>query len=847
MPNRDPTADVYLSDNAKRRCLGTILFYLYCGRHRLPSFLHRNLKVVLEENEAVRGDREASRPRLNETTVLNRSRHTRHQKAKKSIDEIANGLTRPQTTIKSDPMLKFDVTSLARFPDDPQAWSTDRSRGTLGAFVDNEHLQGLANLRRAVRSGDHFSSSRCRVELKITYLQGTTWTQLLHFNQLATVFYGHNTAAVEMDDPFYIRLSQLKVITERDSERVFDLAEKYQFDVNLRLVDSVGRSASLPKMWKDCLQTGLGTIVWSQKAVMPATSKYRLELVENRRIPTNFCMEIVHRWSKPPLEKPTISVPKPIIQKPILSFDEKLKQTKIVISYYVLALGDGGPHRNHLTGRSQSEKFAFCVPGYTCPFCDGLDFCNINYLHFHLLTSHGMLHFRINKTMGQSATSGFIYNGTKFDEHIEIGIDSYDGTGRVYNDEPDPIALPWVKPRVQFDLEKFLKGDWRWLGSIIPMSRKRARAGLQSILENRIVEWESIVEIPKKPRKRIVTPKALYTNDKKVFMRIQSHRFIDEGEVLSDSDEDIDEDWLIQKHEEAIKEFEGPSAIEKEFMKLWNRHMHEEQLLADCQIGASIYRFAKKYGKVLAGNIPLFMEFWKHCLIKLQASLIDTNTLLAATVVIKGGMKNWSLSSSLEAMARKISPDIENEMAGIEFILSSNSPRMPSPLLHTPPPAPPPQVVKTGVGGVEIIDLDALDDEGNTKTPIPPPPTLLKIEKQIHVQEVEVIDLDAFDDEGDTLQPVTTTAPIATPVAAPPEPETAALTSIPATPTNRESCPRDPNSQESLCLCVCTRGWDKNDMVLCTGDDCPIRWFHKSCFGLGRWPSGWICPGCLKF
>ena len=43
-------------------------------------------------------------------------------------------------------------------------------------------------------------------------------------------------------------------------------------------------------------------------------------------------------------------------------------------------------------------------------------------------------------------------------------------------------------------------------------------------------------------------------------------------EMDLDSDDEIDEEWMVELSERLLDEFEDVSSEEKAFMKLWNRH-----------------------------------------------------------------------------------------------------------------------------------------------------------------------------------------------------------------------------------------------------------------------------------
>jgi hypothetical protein len=636
--------DHNLTDISRRKFLGVVVFYVYRARHQQPSFLLRNIRAVLEGNEAICEDFVPSRRAL---CGIN-SRFARQRRANKTIDSIADGLAASSTSTICESVLRFHVMSLTIFQDNPQTWSLPCAPGSIGGYLDTEHQQGLSILRRITQSGVPFSQAKCRVELTVSLFYKKVWKRLLQFDQLAVATCGNNIAAIEMVEPFFVRLSQLKTAV-KDLGAKFDLAERYQYCVTLHLVDSVDSSPSLPSMWGNWLRTGLVSVVLSQGAAMPATTKYKVDFIDQNQKPTNLCMEILHNWSKSVSEPLETAIPKPNPQERTLSTKENLAEAKAVTCYYFMA-------PNVFGGRNNSGRYAYGSPGYSCVLCDGRQFYAVNFLHFHLLTVHDKLIFKIRN---RSRGTVFEYEGVKYDDYVEInvelapdGIKLSESTSKPVTIPPPsspspsqtatvpiaapstatvPIAAPsttttkttaptgsakgqinitlkWIRPSIDFELDQILKGNWGWLEG------QKGRTVSTNLLRNgrlipkvRRTNWERISDPPVKQKKKTVIPKALYTDSRKVFMRTLSHRYIEEGEYLSDSEEDINEDWLVRKHEEVrqtsfctsksggsiffnqltgiflkkklqdISELEGISSVQEKFMKLWNNHLYKER------------------------------------------------------------------------------------------------------------------------------------------------------------------------------------------------------------------------------------------------------------------------------
>jgi len=74
-----------------------------------------------------------------------------------------------------------------------------------------------------------------------------------------------------------------------------------------------------------------------------------------------------------------------------------------------------------------------------------------------------------------------------------------------------------------------------------------------------------------------------------------------EGEWDEDSDDDPDDGWREKMGEQLLDEFDDVSTQEKQFMKLWNRHMNgSDEVVADRSIPGRCMDFVKLHGDKLA-------------------------------------------------------------------------------------------------------------------------------------------------------------------------------------------------------------------------------------------------------
>ncbi|KAI9795952.1 MAG: hypothetical protein M1833_006600 [Piccolia ochrophora] len=77
-----------------------------------------------------------------------------------------------------------------------------------------------------------------------------------------------------------------------------------------------------------------------------------------------------------------------------------------------------------------------------------------------------------------------------------------------------------------------------------------------------------------------------------MLLRSSTKRVLEVGEVASDSDEEVDESWIKQKHAEIIDDFTDVTSREKEFVKRWDAHVFAERIPANRYVAPSLMRFS---------------------------------------------------------------------------------------------------------------------------------------------------------------------------------------------------------------------------------------------------------------
>ena len=198
--------------------------------------------------------------------------------------------------------------------------------------------------------------------------------------------------------------------------------------------------------------------------------------------------------------------------------------------------------------------------------------------------------------------------------------------------------MRWEKPPTPFDLQKFINGDHSWIGKrggrlangyLTPQTtldhvstsssrephrpepepRPEARSGAE------IVDIDFDVPLQRKRFKVPEAPSGIQ------FFRLTTKRLIRAGEELSESDDDIDEEWLQNQHSDVINALPGLWMTEKEFLRRFDRHFLLEDPASRVYKAESIVRFCRQNRNFLQAPAMRVQLFKKLDALRIQNRL----------------------------------------------------------------------------------------------------------------------------------------------------------------------------------------------------------------------------------
>jgi len=412
-------------------------------------------------------------------------------------------------------------------------------------------------------------SFRCRVKLTVWYLKHGTPsadvcnTEQLHCEtEMCTITYDNDeSATIDMDDWFMVRISKLRAILHgEDGKPDFRVADGYRYELALSAVDgtstwpplhtgdsSLGRDAS-----------GVEVVVWIDTAGLrtPSAPQHKAFIRPAGVIKNSVNLSVVADcswWN--PAKRLLLRQQKPQ-RLPTPSSDGRDSETAsnsilvTLTSYLFLAPVKNG--RSWFGPPDPKGQHAFTITGVACCLCDGRQFQDVKYLHFHFVTAHALFYFKVTTRKPQGLRSGDQYA----DRYIQVVVDLASVTvhGRASDHTPDPRIMTWVRPTKEFNLNRILRGDWSWLnekkGTVGPNRHGTSPDSPESDETKRKYDWNDIHDVTRREKRRFLVKKPRHTEKGLVYVRTASKRYIEVGEVLSDSDDDVDEEWLLRKHEE---------------------------------------------------------------------------------------------------------------------------------------------------------------------------------------------------------------------------------------------------------------------------------------------------------
>ncbi|KAI9684668.1 MAG: alpha-tubulin [Trizodia sp. TS-e1964] len=449
-------------------------------------------------------------------------------------------------------------------------------------------------------------------------------------------------AGIELKSPFMLELSRLHIPMKRGTMTEFRLADRYTLHLTLQPqnLDDYRWPVIPMSTSSSFLEIGPGplkrnsyfprdfielTARWAEFPSSPPEDtpiplRYHFPVANNAQL-SAYGLKIEILWSRP--DDALRQWPDNINQEDAVNRGKK--SVNVVVNY--------------VWGSSLDMQSSKNLPvyGFYCPLCNWQNFRSYELLHFHLLTWHEL--FKIKSVQIGEELKELVPWKT-YTLHIVIANEYREP--RASDHVKDERDITWLRPTSQFVLSRFLEGDESWivdgLGLKPPSAAARSLMARKTALGSWASGFDAVPDLPAFKRGTYVVPPI---PPHQLLFRTLTKRRIESGEILDESDDEADENWLRERHVQIIDDFLDVSAAEKEFIKRFDRHMFEEDITASVYLPDAMIRFCRLNADWL-GRPEMFVEFWKHAAKHLKYNNITLLTLRKCIETIKGvGPDSW--------------------------------------------------------------------------------------------------------------------------------------------------------------------------------------------------------------
>ena len=632
----------------QRRFTGNITFYRISSLYRAPTFLQRSVRSFLHYHKR---------------QILKRRHYPVQARIMSSSSEPGHGPTMPYCSARANwsvkelqqnlekglsgsegPVLKIDVTDIKDRKAIFRKSITDEEPPMKRVRNTYVHAQCLLTI---------WATGSAKKE-DLTYLVKQSKSCTI---EAGTKDSGERTAVISMESPFYVRLEELQI----KGPRPLNGYGNQLYDMQLTLLPANPTDpwppfdflSPPPKMSQRMEADGLVRFPmllaqWRRLPQLPESPTESLLEVcayqDSKRYKTKLSLKMDASWSS--------------LNSPLTLNNDKLRDTSSPVPHLPSPVSEEDPHNPLVSTRwvfqgSWEHIHPLDFNGYLCPLCSKLVFKDMDTFHFHLINSHDLFKFELVVKARASSEGQQII-------HAEVRVDVANTYPvKVGHRVRDDREMEWQRPQSIFDLEAFLKGDETWLGHeskrptrlAPPMprvdARSRSRDTLQ--LETPVVikarAAHEVPDMPKPARTRFKVPPA--PSDIK-FFRLTVKRPLTEGEDISESDDEIDENWLLQKHSDTIESFSDMLQSEKRFIQQYDRHMLNENLSSNLHFREALVRFCRT-NRTWLQTKEMKREFHKNAARLVMQGLISLQLLRDCADIIGTSSENHTQNESVLA------------------------------------------------------------------------------------------------------------------------------------------------------------------------------------------------------
>ena len=290
--------------------------------------------------------------------------------------------------------------------------------------------------------------------------------------------------------------------------------------------------------------------------------------------------------------------------------------------------------------------------GLKCPYdpCSKRNFAQLDDLYMHLETWHDLFKHTLKREQVADGVEHWVFE-------CEVAEHRADQQ-RASNTAPDPRDITLIAPKRPFNQKKYLsegnddfqktarrEGKGK-IGTRVPPAPRAAIPPRQpGEVQDRTLPRRRTYRVPKAPPN--VT-----------FFRSISKRPLQEGEYISESDDEVEMSWVQQKKDAQMAADPSIPEASKNFLRVFDPYMREERLQDDYHVGDALIRFVRAKATLLWEDKTV-SEFKVKVTKLLEDNIISKDIHIACIAIVdehtpaarpEGGQIRAPLSAALDRL-----------------------------------------------------------------------------------------------------------------------------------------------------------------------------------------------------
>lgn len=272
----------------------------------------------------------------------------------------------------------------------------------------------------------------------------------------------------------------------------------------------------------------------------------------------------------------------------VLAMHNRQLKSSVRAAQYPTPPLEPGPSGHNFEITFVYQDTSFTREGLVCPHCSRSGFYELDALRMHLEAWHDMFKYRVKKEREEGGIQFWKFSCDVADHKAD--------QQRASDRAPDPREIQMLAPKNPFDRQRYLEGnkDFQKAARLEKIYRPAALQRSTTAQLREKIKPRNPDEVQERPRvqgrKTYKVPKAPTSI---TFFRSITKRPLQEGEEISESDDEVDMDWVRLKKEAHMDLDSGIPEPTKRFLKAFDSFLIDERLQGDIHAADALIRFAR--------------------------------------------------------------------------------------------------------------------------------------------------------------------------------------------------------------------------------------------------------------